>query len=67
MQDTAFRLISNERGKEKNTEHPRVKTLFTGEGISSYVKKKVLRPYPEKQATPTVHVRAYKTPKNHKI
>ena len=39
MQDTAFRLISNERGKEKNTEHPRVKTLFTGESISFYVKK----------------------------
>ena len=40
---------------------------LTSESISSYVKKRVLRLYPEEQATPTVHVRAYALPKTYKI
>ena len=66
MQDIAFRPISNEIEKTQNT---RKWKHFRGESISSYVEKKgkVLRLYPEMQATPTVHVRAYTSPKSYKI
>ena len=64
MQDTAFRPISNEIEKTHNTRkwklsHERKHFLLC--------KKKVLRLYPEKQATPTMHVRTYASLKTFKI